>query len=49
MFPSSLHDEFEYLETTLLHGKDKATFKEATGALYNYELRKKTRKKVGIM
>ncbi|KAL4271878.1 hypothetical protein GQ457_13G029750 [Hibiscus cannabinus] len=43
MLLSSLPDEFEHLETTLLHGKDEVTLKEVTAALYSYELRKKTK------
>ncbi|KAE8732640.1 hypothetical protein F3Y22_tig00001818pilonHSYRG00042 [Hibiscus syriacus] len=45
MLLSSLPDEFEHLETTLLHGKDNVTLKDVTVALYSYELRKKTKKK----
>ncbi|KAE8654946.1 hypothetical protein F3Y22_tig00117034pilonHSYRG00285 [Hibiscus syriacus] len=44
MLFSSLSDEFEHLETTLLHGKDNVTLKDVTAALYSYELRKKTKK-----
>ncbi|KAE8709887.1 Tubulin beta-2 chain [Hibiscus syriacus] len=44
MLLSSLPDEFEHLETTLLHGKDNVTLKDVTAALYSYELRKKTKK-----
>ncbi|KAE8717034.1 cytochrome P450 71A9-like [Hibiscus syriacus] len=44
MLLSSLPDEFEHLETTLLHGKDNITLKDITVALYSYELRKKTKK-----
>ncbi|KAE8707953.1 putative beta-1,3-galactosyltransferase 20 [Hibiscus syriacus] len=44
MLLSSLPDEFEHLETTLLHGKDNVTLKDVTVALYSYELRKKTKK-----
>ncbi|KAE8682936.1 ABC transporter G family member 13 [Hibiscus syriacus] len=44
MLLSSLPDEFEHLETTLLHGKDNVTLKDVTDALYSYELRKKTKK-----
>ncbi|KAE8692180.1 putative ROP-interactive CRIB motif-containing protein 6 [Hibiscus syriacus] len=43
MLLSSLPDEFEHLETTLLHGKDNVTLKDVTDALYSYELRKKTK------
>ncbi|KAL4341388.1 hypothetical protein GQ457_08G037140 [Hibiscus cannabinus] len=45
MLLSSLPDEFEHLETTLLHGKDEVTLKEVTSDLYSYELRKKTKMK----
>ncbi|KAE8664469.1 hypothetical protein F3Y22_tig00112762pilonHSYRG00050 [Hibiscus syriacus] len=44
MLLSSLPDEFEHLETMLLHGKDNVTLKDVTAALYSYELRKKTKK-----
>ncbi|KAE8725588.1 hypothetical protein F3Y22_tig00008386pilonHSYRG00069 [Hibiscus syriacus] len=44
MLLSSLLDEFEHLEITLLHGKDNVTLKDVTAALYSYELRKKTKK-----
>ncbi|KAE8696421.1 GDSL esterase/lipase APG [Hibiscus syriacus] len=44
MLLSSLPDEFEHLETTLLHGKDNVTLKDITATLYSYELRKKTKK-----
>ncbi|KAE8692759.1 hypothetical protein F3Y22_tig00110831pilonHSYRG00699 [Hibiscus syriacus] len=37
----SLLDEFEYLETTLLHGKVDVSLSEVIDALYSYELRKK--------
>ncbi|KAE8692332.1 hypothetical protein F3Y22_tig00110840pilonHSYRG00095 [Hibiscus syriacus] len=37
----SLPYEFEYLETTLLHGKVDVSLSEVTVALYSYELRKK--------
>ncbi|KAL4291216.1 hypothetical protein GQ457_14G001800 [Hibiscus cannabinus] len=43
MLLTSLPDEFEHLETTLLHGKDEVTLKEVISALYSYELRKKTK------
>ncbi|KAE8693200.1 Cellulose synthase-like protein D2 [Hibiscus syriacus] len=43
MLLSSLPDEFEHLETTLLHGKDNVPLKMYT-ALYSYELMKKTKK-----
>ena len=41
MLMGSLPDEFEYLETTLLHGKVDVSLSEVTAALYSYELRKK--------
>ena len=41
MLWSSLPDEFEYLETILLHGKDKVSLDEVYATLYSYELRKK--------
>ncbi|KAE8671810.1 ABC transporter B family member 7 [Hibiscus syriacus] len=41
MLMGSLPDEFEYLETTLLHGKVDVYLSEVTIALYSYELRKK--------
>ncbi|KAE8661751.1 hypothetical protein F3Y22_tig00113724pilonHSYRG00184 [Hibiscus syriacus] len=41
MLMGSLSDEFEYLETTLLHGKVDVSLSEVTAALYSYELRKK--------
>ena len=43
MLLSSLLDEFEHLETTLLHGKEEVSFKDIIAALYSYELRKKTK------
>ena len=44
MLLSSLHDEFEYLETALLHEKDKVSLDEVYAVLYSYELRKKHKK-----
>ncbi|KAE8684184.1 Flotillin-like protein 1 [Hibiscus syriacus] len=41
MLIGSLPDEFEYLETTLLHGKVDVSLSEVTVALYSYKLRKK--------
>ena len=38
MLMGSLPDEFEYLKTTLLHGKVDVSLSEVTAALYNYEL-----------
>ena len=39
MLMESLSNEFEYLETTLLHGKVNVSLSEVTTALYSYELR----------
>ena len=44
MLLSFFPDEFEYLDTALLHGKDKVSFDEVYAALYSYELRKKDKK-----
>lgn len=41
---SYLSNEFEYLETYLLHRNNQVTFNEVTSSLYSYELKKKTRK-----
>ena len=41
MLIRSLPDEFEYLETTLLHKKVDVSLNEVPAALYSYELRKK--------
>ncbi|KAE8654775.1 glutamate-ammonia ligase family protein [Hibiscus syriacus] len=41
MLMGSLPNEFEYLETTLLHGKVDVSLSEVTAILYSYELRKK--------
>ena len=41
MLMGSLPNEFEYLETTLLHGKVDVSLSEVTATLYSYELRKK--------
>ncbi|KAE8703256.1 DEAD-box ATP-dependent RNA helicase 57 [Hibiscus syriacus] len=41
MLMGSLPDKFEYLETTLLHGKIDMSLIEVTAAVYIYELRKK--------
>ena len=43
MLLGSLPEEFEFLETTLLHGKAEVTFSEVTAALRGYEQRKKKR------
>ncbi|KAK4433291.1 hypothetical protein Salat_1091400 [Sesamum alatum] len=37
----SLPEEFEFLEMTLLHGKNDVSFREVCAALYSYKLRKK--------
>ena len=44
MLWSSLPDEFEYLKTTLLHGKYKVSLDKVYAALCSYELRKKDKK-----
>ncbi|KAI3459595.1 hypothetical protein Pfo_016258, partial [Paulownia fortunei] len=44
MLLSSLPDEFEHLETTLLHGKDDVSLAVVCAVLYSYELRKKNKK-----
>ena len=44
MLLSSLPDEFEYLKTTLLHGKYKVSLDKVYAALCSYELRKKDKK-----
>lgn len=41
MLLGSLPEEFEFLETTLLHGKAAVSLSEVCGALYSYELRRK--------
>ena len=48
MLLSSLPDEFEHLETTLLHGKENVSLDAVCSALYSRELRKqdKMKKKV---
>ena len=43
----SLPDEFEHLETTLLHGNDEVSLKEFCSALYSYEQRKRKKQKGG--
>ena len=40
MLLGSLPEEFEFLETTLLHGKAAVSLSEVCGALYSYELRR---------
>uniref|UniRef100_A0A3Q7GJ81 Reverse transcriptase Ty1/copia-type domain-containing protein n=1 Tax=Solanum lycopersicum TaxID=4081 RepID=A0A3Q7GJ81_SOLLC len=47
MLLSSLPDEFEHLETTLLHGNDGVSLKEVCSALYSYEQRKREKQKGG--
>ena len=47
MLLSSLPDEFEHLETTLLHGNDEVSLKEVCSALYSYEQRKREKQKGG--
>ena len=47
MLLSSLLDEFEHLETTLLHGNDEVSLKEVCSALYSYEQRKREKQKGG--
>ena len=41
MLLSSLPDEFEHLEMTLLHGNGEVSLKEVCSALYSYEQRKR--------
>ncbi|KAK4432999.1 hypothetical protein Salat_1062100 [Sesamum alatum] len=41
MLLGSLPEEFEFLETILLHGKEVISLSEVCDALYDYELRKK--------
>ena len=45
MLLSSLLDEFEYLETTLLHGKENVSLDAVSSALYSHELRKQEKLK----
>ncbi|XP_031262531.1 uncharacterized protein LOC116120703 [Pistacia vera] len=40
----SLPDELDHLSITLLHGKEKLSFKEVCSALSNHEIRKKDQK-----
>ena len=47
MLLSSLPDEFEHLETTLLHGNDEVSLKEVCSALYSYEQRNTEKQKGG--
>ncbi|WCJ26614.1 hypothetical protein M5689_008419 [Euphorbia peplus] len=44
MLLGSLPEEFEFLETTLLHGKAEVSIREVCDALYSYELRKEDKK-----
>ncbi|XP_027181789.1 uncharacterized protein LOC113780174 [Coffea eugenioides] len=41
MLLGSLFEEFEHLETTLLHGKVEVSLSEVSSAMYSYELRRK--------
>jgi len=45
MLLSSLPDEFEHLETTLLHGKENVSLDAVCSALYSHELRKHNKMK----
>ena len=45
MLLSSLPDEFEHLETTLLHGKENVSLDVVCSALYSHELRKQDKMK----
>ena len=45
MLLSSLPDEFEHLETTLLHGKENVSLDAVCSALYSYELRQQEKRK----
>jgi len=45
MLLSSLPDEFEHLETTLLHGKENVLLDAVCSALYSHELRKQNKMK----
>ena len=47
MLLSSLSDEFEHLEMTLLHGNDEVSLKEVCSALYSYEQRNREKQKGG--
>ena len=44
MLLSSLPDDFEHLETNLLHGNDEVFIKELCSALYSYKQRKREKK-----
>jgi hypothetical protein len=45
MLLSSLPNEFNHLETTLLHGKENVSLDTVCSALYSHELRKQDKKK----
>jgi hypothetical protein len=45
MVLSSLPDEFEHLETTLLHGKENVSLDAVCSTLYSHELKKQDKKK----
>ena len=47
MLLGSLLDEYEHLETTLLHGKEEVSLREVYSALYSYEQRKRKKQKGG--
>ena len=47
MLLGSLSDEYEHLETTLLHGNDEVSLREVCSALYSYEQRKREKQKGG--
>ena len=48
MLLGSLPEEFEFLETTLLHGRSDISLSEVCAALYSYEQRKKDKQKNSI-
>ena len=48
MLLGSLPEEFEFLETTLLHGRSDISLSEICTALYSYEQRKKDKQKNSI-
>ena len=45
MLLSSIPNEFEHLETTLLHGKENVSLDVVCSALYSHELRKQDKMK----
>ena len=47
MLLSSLPDEFEHLEMTLLHGNDEISPKEVCSTFYSYEQRNREKQKSG--